>query len=298
MSKLLITVAALAALALPATALAQGAVSPETPKELVERAPDEVWNRIDPENLVVMGLPSGEILIELRPDLAPRHVERIRTLTRQGFYDGTLFHRVIDGFVAQGGDPTATGTGGSDLPDVPGEFAREAWTVEDFVPIGRDDRAARIGFLGSVPVAAQPPTLTEFLAESRPALWGMHCPGVLSMARAGDPNSANSQFFIMFGDNRDSLDQRYSVWGRVVQGERNTRRINRGEPPERPTPVVRARLAADLPEDERPVVEVLDSRSETFMAYLEKTRAITDSGYIEDGCNGTVPVRVSGEVIL
>ena len=281
-----------------ALAAAQPGQPGDTPQAIVERAPDAVWDRVAPENVLVMDLPSGRMLIELRPDLAPGHVERVRQLTRQGFYDGVLFHRVIDGFMAQGGDPTATGQGGSDLPDLTAEFARDRDDTPAYAPLGRDDRAAEVGFLGTVPVGTQAPTLTEFLDGPTVGLWGLHCPGVLSMARAGDPNSANSQFFIMFGDNRDSLDQRYSVWGRVASGEANARRIARGEPPERPTPIVRARLAADMPEDERPSLEVLNARSETFAAYMQKTGAIGADGYLDDVCNATVPVRVNGDIAL
>src|SRR5262245_12630527 len=104
----------------------------------------------DPENTIVMQLKCGPVTIKLRPDLAPKHVERIKTLARRGFYDGIVFHRVIDGFMAQTGDPTGTGTGGSDLPDLPAEFSKEHF--------------AR---------------------------------GTIGMARTNDPNSANSQFFIM-----------------------------------------------------------------------------------------------------
>ena len=285
----------LAALAVANATLGQPGPD-DTPDAILERAPDEIWSAVAPENLLVMDLPSGELLIEMRPDLAPLHVERIRALTRSGFYDGVTFHRVIDGFMAQGGDPTGTGQGGSELPDLPGEFARQATEIATFAPIGRDDRAARVGFVGSVPAATQAPTLSEFLVGPTVALWGMHCPGVLSMARAGDPNSANSQFFVMFGDNRDGLDQGYTVWGRIVDGRRQTRRIARGEPPERPTPIVRARLAADMPEDERPTVEVLEPGSETFAAYLQKTGALSDTGYVRDVCNVTVPVRVNGDI--
>lgn len=291
MSLLSITIAGLLAVSQPGNAQ-------DTARDIAERAPDEVWMPVAPENILVMDLPSGQMLIEMRPDLAPGHVDRIRALSRSGFYDGVLFHRVIDGFMAQGGDPTATGQGGSELPDLVGEFARDRADTPAYEPIGRDDRAAEIGFLGTVPVGTQAPTLTEFLAGPTVALWGLHCPGVLSMARAGDPNSANSQFFVMFGNNRDTLDQRYTVWGRVASGRQETRRISRGEPPERPTPLVRARIASDIPENERPSLEVLNPASETFTAYLQKTGAMNADGYLDDVCNATVPVRVNGDIQL
>lgn len=159
----------------------------------------------DPENLLFMELSSGRVVIELRPDLAPRHVERIRTLARRGFYDGTPFHRVIEGFMAQGGDPTGRGTGGSDLPNLPAEFTREARFVR----------------------------------------------GTVGMARTNDPNSANSQFFIMFAP-APHLDGQYTIWGRVIEGMEHVDRIKRGDPNRggmvmgEPDRIVRLRVAADV----------------------------------------------------
>ena len=293
--------ALLAAAAALTLAAAQGAAQDGTapqqaPDAILSGAPDTAWAEVAPENLLVMELPSGTMTIEMRPDLAPAHVDRIRALTRRGFYDGLLFHRVIDGFMAQGGDPKGDGTGGSDLPDLTPEFAQDAKTLATYTPVGRDDRAARVGFLGSVPVGTQAPTLTDFLTVPSVALWGLHCPGVLSMARSSDPASANSQFFVLFGDARDNLDQTYTVWGRVVDGERNTRRINRGEPPRRPTPIVRARIASDMPEAERPRIALLRSDSEAFTAWLQATGSMSEDGYIADTCNIRVPARVNGEI--
>jgi cyclophilin family peptidyl-prolyl cis-trans isomerase len=136
----------------------------------------------------------GTVEIVLRPDLAPHHIERIQTLVRQGFYNGLTFHRVIPGFMAQGGDPKGTGEGGSNLPDLKAEFT-------------------------SVP----------FLR------------GTVGAARAESPDSANSQFFIMFVPN-PSLDGNYTVIGRVVQGMDVVDRIAPGEPPQAPTKIVRAYL--------------------------------------------------------
>ena len=284
-------IAAAAALTLSSVAAAQD------PAAVLAEAPEAAWAQVAPENLLVLELPSGTMTIEMRPDLAPAHVDRIRSLVREGFYDGLIFHRVIDGFMAQGGDPKGDGTGGSPLPDLAPEFAQNLGAVAAYAPVGRDDRAARVGFLGSVPVGTQAPTLTDFLTIPNVALWGLHCPGVLSMARSSNPGSANSQFFVMFGDGRDNLDQTYTVWGRVVDGERNTRRINRGEPPERPTPIVRARLASDIPEGERPDIALLRSGTEAFTAWLQATGSMSEDGFIADTCNIRVPARVNGEIV-
>jgi peptidylprolyl isomerase len=161
---------------------------------------------LDPENTLILELPAGRVTIQLLPDLAPRHVERVKTLVRRGFYDNTPFHRVIEGFMAQGGDPTGTGTGGSNLPDLPAEFS--------------------------------PPSRARFIR------------GVVGAARTQNPNSANSQFFIMFAP-APSLDGQYTIWGRVVSGMEAVDRIKRGAGQSGmvPAPADRirtARIAADI----------------------------------------------------
>jgi peptidylprolyl isomerase len=137
----------------------------------------------------------GDVVIKLRPDLAPGHVERITGLARDGFYDGVVFHRVIPGFMAQGGDPTGTGMGGSKLPDLQAEFSSEP-----------------------------------------------HLRGTCSMARAQNPNSANSQFFICF-DDASFLDRQYTVWGQVESGMEHVDALPVGEPPREPGKIVKATVA-------------------------------------------------------
>ncbi len=294
MSKIVVGVCA----ALPLAGVFIGTSLAATPQEVAENAPAQAWRSIDPENTLYMDLPSGRIVIELQPDFAPKHVERLKTLTRAGFYDGIMFHRVIEGFMAQGGDPTGTGRGSSDLPDLPGEFIREAAAVSGFTEIGRDSRASRVGFIGAIPVAGEPETLKEFLNGSDIAFWGLHCKGIMSMARSEAANSANSQFFLMFGDSRQALDQRYTIWGRIVDGYENARRINRGEPPERPTPIVRVRVASDVPDADRQQVEVMRTDSETFQQYLSETKAVSETGFVKDICNINIPARIDGRVDL
>jgi len=147
---------------------------------------DGLAQATDPENTLFMELKDGRVTIQLQPELAPRHVERIKTLTRSNFYDNTPFHRVIEGFMAQGGDPTGTGTGGSPLPNLPAEFS--------------------------------PPSRARFLR------------GTCGMARTSDPNTANSQFFIMFAP-APSLDGQYTIWGKVVEGMDVVDKIKRGQGP-------------------------------------------------------------------
>jgi len=152
----------------------------------------------DPENVLHLDLSNGgRVSIRMMPQWAPTHVDRIKTLVRRGFYDGIVFHRVIDGFMAQTGDPTGTGAGGSELPDLVAEF-------------------------NSMP----------------------HVRGSVSMARTNEPNTANSQFFIVFYP-RFSLDRKYTNFGRVIAGMDVVDRIERGEPPANPTRIVQASLASD-----------------------------------------------------
>ncbi len=162
----------------------------------------------DPENTILMELKDGTVTIELLPDVAPQHVERMKTLARAGAYDNVAFHRVIDGFMAQTGDvqhanmekdynPRAAGTGGSEHPDVPAEFS-------------------------TIP----------------------HARGSLGAARSANPNSANSQFFINFKDN-DFLNGQYTVYGNVIEGMEHVDNIAKGEPPANPDRMISVKVAAD-----------------------------------------------------
>jgi peptidylprolyl isomerase len=267
-----------------------------TAAEVLDRATADDWRPLDPENTLYMDLPAGLVVIELRPDFAPGHVERVKELTREGFYDGLAFHRVIEGFMAQGGDPKGDGTGGSDKPDLQAEFTRDAAAVEGFRQIGRDRIAPRIGYVDGMPAAAQPEGLRSFLTMNHVDLWPVHCPGVMSMARATDPNSANSQFFLMIGDSRLNLDRRYTAWGWIVDGFEATRRIVRGEPPSRPTPIIRVRVAADLPASEREDIVVMKTGNPIFTDYLKAREQLSEDGYVKDICEIRVPVKVDGKI--
>ena len=163
----------------------------------------------DPENTIIIELKDGPVVIELLKDVAPKHAERMKELARAGKYDGVVFHRVIEGFMAQTGDVEhgnaagegfnirRAGTGGSDLPDLPAEFSR--------LP---------------------------------------HDRGTLGAARSQNPNSANSQFFINFKDNH-FLNGQYTVYGRVISGMEHVDKIARGEPPAEPDRMISVKVAAD-----------------------------------------------------
>ncbi len=163
----------------------------------------------DPENTILIELKDGTVTVELLPDVAPKHVERMKELARAGAYDNVVFHRVIDGFMAQTGDVAngnaekdfnirMAGTGGSDLPDLPAEFSK--------LP---------------------------------------HDRGTIGAARSQNPNSANSQFFINFSDNH-FLNGQYTVYGRVIDGMEHVDAIQRGEPPMNPDRMISVKVAADV----------------------------------------------------
>ncbi len=186
------------ALPFVAFALIASPVGAQAPQKPSINAPSEV--AADPANRLNIELSSGgTVVIQLRPDAAPNHVRRIQELASSGFYNGTIFHRVIPGFMAQGGDPQGTGAGGSPLPDLQAEF-------------------------NDLP----------------------HLRGVLSMARAEDENSANSQFFIMLAPSFQ-LDHKYTGLGRVISGMQYVDGIATGEPPAQPTKIVRAWLDGPVP---------------------------------------------------
>ncbi|WP_426040686.1 peptidylprolyl isomerase [Brevundimonas sp. TWP2-3-4b1] len=147
------------------------------------------------DQTLTLTLDTGDVVIKLRPDLAPGHVTRITELASEGFYDGVVFHRVIPGFMAQGGDPTGTGTSGSKKPNLKAEFSKEP-----------------------------------------------HVRGVCSMARTNQPDTANSQFFIVF-DDAGFLDGQYTVWGQVIEGMEHVDALPKGEPPRAPGKIVKATVS-------------------------------------------------------
>lgn len=201
MRRLMLTASVAACLA-AAFALPVMARSPARAGEAAQPVVVAQADQADPRNVVLLDTKHGRVTIRLRPDLAPRHAERIRTLASRGFYDNVVFHRVIPGFMAQTGDPTGTGRGGSDLPDLPAEFSNE--------PFRR---------------------------------------GTVGMARAASPDSANSQFFIVF-DDASFLNGQYTVIGEVVSGMEAVDRIKAGTQANNgavtnPDKIVRLRLASD-----------------------------------------------------
>jgi peptidylprolyl isomerase len=274
------------ALLAAAPAWAQAPARP-APAAAVPSAAD--FRTPDPENVLVIETTKGRILVELAPEAAPAHVERIKLLTREGFYNGLNFHRVIDRFMAQTGDPLGTGEGQSTHPDVKGEFTFRRDATAPFSPAARL-AGQTLGFMRTMPVATQPDDLMIMTADKKVAAWGLYCPGVAGMARGEDNDSANSQFFLM-RQPYPSLEKRYTVFGRVIDGLSVVRAIKVGEPVVDPDKMIRVRLLADIPAAERPTVRVMDTRGPAFRALVERTRTLKGADF--SPCDIEVPAQVT-----
>lgn len=247
------------------------------------------WRTPDPENILVVDTNKGRILVELSPEAAPAHAARVRDLAKVHFYDGLTFFRVIDTFMAQTGDPKNDGTGGSDQPDLKAEFTFRRGA--GYAPQGKAG-ATEIGFVGALPVYSQNSALAAMTADGKVSAWGAFCPGVLGMARANDPDSANSQFFFM-RQHYPSLEKTYTAFGRALTGLDVIRAIKPGEPVAAPQDrMLTVRLLSDIPAAQRPAVQVMDTRSAAFAALVEKKRA--EMGGAFGPCDVTVPVQVKG----
>ncbi len=258
-----------------------------------QTAPAGDWRTVAPENLLVIDTVHGRILVELEPRMAPRAVSRIRTLADQGFYDGLKFHRVIPNFMAQTGDPQGTGQGGSDLPDIAAEFEFRRGRDAGFVPVTTSP-TGQLGLVGSVPVTTQPDAQMMITADFKAGAQGLFCQGVAGMARGGQPDSANSQFFLMTGP-KDELNGRYTPFGRVLAGMDAVRAIKAGTTANNgsvadPDVMTRTRTAAALPEGERPTVRV--ATGAVLQAEIERVRAARGAGF--NVCDVQPPAEVVG----
>lgn len=261
-------------------------------------ADDLTWREVEPENLVIMELFEGRVAIELNPMFAPKTVRQFRKLVREGFYDGLSFYRVIDGFVAQGGD-------GSDLgelslvPLIDAEFEREIEGEIPFTPVQSDDLfAPETGFVDGFAAARD-------LSEKR--IWLTHCPGVIAMARNDSPGSSRTDFYFVLGQAPRYLDRNMNIFGRVIDGMDVVQRIRRGpaanngviENDAASSRIRRMTLAADMPEDERLIGLVMDTSSKGFEKLLDGRRNRTQAFFhhrpprVLDVCQVPVGSRVT-----
>ena len=232
--------------------------------------PTADWRPLDPDNTLVIDTSKGRIVVEMAPQLAPKAVARVKQLAHDGVYDGLLFHRVIEGFVDQTGNPNNHDGGTSRLPDLPAEFSTRVAAGAISTVVARGDGIE--GFLGAVPVAGVSAREQALGTDHRPRVWGAYCDGVAGMGRQAGIDTANSEIFFMRAPAR-RLDHDYAVWGVVVQGLDVVRAIAVGEPPSDPDRMIHVRLAADMPVADRPKVSVEDTSAPAFQARAAALKA-------------------------
>jgi peptidylprolyl isomerase len=288
------------ALALAAIGLTVGvgvaAARPAPPRAHAPAPSARDWRTPDPQNLLVIDTNKGRIIVELTPEAAPKHVERLQVLAHKGFYDGQTFFRVIDRFMDQTGDPTNKGDGASDLPNLKAEFTwRRDPASRSFVTVARPT-GGEVGFLGPLPAYGQASDYASMTPDHKVSTWGAYCPGVIGAARDEDNDSANSQFFLMRYA-YPSLDKRYTAFGRVISGLDVVRAIKAAPPEDSGGQVVapqdrmiRVRLLSDIPAADRPSVRVIDPHGPWFKAEVARVRAREGADF--SPCDIDIPVRV------
>ncbi|MBJ6983768.1 peptidylprolyl isomerase [Luteimonas sp. MC1750] len=293
--------AATAAATTPAAETAGSAARAPTTQELLEASRPADWRRPDPANTLYMELEGGRVVIELAPDFAPEHVANIRTLAKQGFWDGLTIYRAQDNFVVQfgdlvdeGGTPKPTGAAKTTLP---AEFARPAEGLAFHALPDRDGWAPETGFAAGFPAARDP--------ESGLA-WLTHCYGTLGAGRDTAPDSSTgTELYVVIGQAPRQLDRNITQVGRVLQGMELLSALPRGSGPlgfhedaALRTPIRAVRLASEVPASERSELEVLRTDTPLFDAVVESRRNRRDGWYLQpaghiDLCNISVPVRAA-----
>ncbi len=224
------------------------------------------WWTLDPANTLVIDSTKGRIVVEMRPEMAPLSVARVKLLAREHVYDGLLFHRVLDHYVDQTGNPNNHDGGTSSHPNLPPEF-RFSLADSRIDAIATRGSDGITGFLGATPFAASPD-------PARPGVWrawGVYCDGVAGMGREEAADSGNSEIFFMRAPSR-SLDHDYTVWGRVLVGLDALHAMAVGEPPAHPDRMIRVQVMQDMKPADRPRLDVIDTRSTTFAATIAALR--------------------------
>ena len=268
-------------------------------KEILDASPDADWRTLDPASTLYMDVPGGRVVIELAPGFAPEHVANIRTLAREGFWNGLAIYRSQDNFVVQFGDITEDGVPGKPIGSaqatLPAEFDRAAAGLAFHALPDPDGWAAETGFADGFPAARDPKTGRAWLA---------HCYGTLGAGRDMAPDSSNgTELYVVTGQSPRQLDRNITVVGRVLQGMELLSVLPRGtgplgfyEDPAQRAPIRAIRLASEVPPAERTPIEVLRTDTPLFDAVVESRRNRRDDWYLQpaghiDLCNITVPVR-------
>ncbi len=268
----------------------EGQTPKRGPGQIVAESAPEDWRALDPENLLVIELESGRVVVALSEHLAQGHTAQLKTLAREGFYDGLNFYRVIDGFVAQGGDVFETREVTNAATSITAEFDEPLTDEMAFTPIKDvDGYAAKVGFVDSEPVGVDGDTV-----------WKLHCTGAMAMARGNEKDTGGTEFYITLQPQR-YLDRNLTVFGNVVEGIEHVQALRRVAPPESEDDdmgeeIISVRVAADLPEGERPMLEILRSDKQTFAEYVESRRNRPEEFFYfrpdhVDICALSIPVR-------
>ncbi|PWE16625.1 peptidylprolyl isomerase [Marinicauda salina] len=284
----------------------ESAAAPEAPAspaaQAIAAAPDEAWRTVDPDDLLVITTSHGDVWVEFAPEFAPNHVERMRTLVEQDFYDFKVWHRVIDDFMAQGGGALDNPNAAPDMPTLEAEFTirrgpeMEISELQDRTINPRSNPAeAKAGFWNGFPAGTQPVAQAAIRADGQVESWLLHCEGAAAMARTSEPNSARGQFYITRSD-AEHLNSIYTVWGRVRHGQEAINSLAVGTLGQdmgfRPDFIEDMVIASDLPEDERVTIEVMDTTSDAFAAYLDAVAQQND-GELPDVCAIDIPTRIT-----
>jgi peptidylprolyl isomerase len=288
-----ILVAAIGAATLITAASADPLEGKPTSAEILEATTPEDWRALDPENTLYIETERGRVVVALSTGLAQNHVAWVKTLAREKFYDGLTFYRVIEGFVAQGGDPFLTRGERDNIAD---EFDEAVGKDFAFYRMNdKDGYAGRAGFLDTLPVGYD---------KKEKRAWHLHCTGAIALGRENGRNSASTEFYVALQPQR-YLDRNLSVFGRVVAGMEHLQALKRIEPPQNPhddlgDKIVSIRVAADMPEAERTNLEILRSDRPVFDAYVEARRNRSDAFFYfrpdyVDVCQLPVPVRPVAE---
>ncbi len=280
------------AVVIPSVVLADALEGKKSSAEILAEATTDDWLRLPQENLLYITLERGVVVVSLSDHLAQSHVTQMKALAREGFYDGLSFYRVIDGFVAQGGDvlekreiKTAKTTLKAAFDEAP-----PAWP--DFRPLADEDGYASVtGFVGGLPVG---------LDEKRGRAWHLHCAGAIAMARGNEKDTAGTEFYVPLHPQR-YLDRNLTVFGRVVQGMEHLQALRRVAPAESQDDdlgetIVSIRVGSDLPEAEQVSLETLAPNTDTFDNYVAARRNRPEAFFYYrpnhiDVCDLPVPVR-------
>ncbi len=262
--------------------------------------PANAWRTADQEDLLYIDTDHGMVIVEMAPEFAPNHVARMRTLARERFYDFLVWHRVIDGFMAQGGGSRSNPGHAADVDGLEAEFTVRR-SGEPVVTELQDrtinpralPQSAKAGFWDGFPAGTQTAALAAITGDGQVQSWLLHCRGAAAAARTGDPNSARSQFYITRG-NADHLNAQYTSWGRVRVGQEAIDAIAVGsameDPDFRPDTIRSMRTGDELPSEEQVTIQIADTDSAAFAAYLDTLR--DPSGNLPDICDITVPTRI------